>query len=325
MDDNRLNTDIKSLSQSYVPRMLQWDKYAAIRTRSRRVLSEYEINGYFYPIDKQPICDHPIIKKMGPEAIEYILIQAAYKFMSDLAFVEVEMVNGLTGKIYNKTVDFNYTDEMRQDALTIIIDEAHHALIANDYMDQMENYTKISPIKRNIITELAQTVNHFRNVIPSDYLNAYNLICVCIGENTFTQELFLMARSESVNQFYHDVMTDHMFDEGRHQAIFGFLLKYSWLQFDEKMKIFFGELLPAFILDYLKPNLQIEDDRLLLQSMNLSQTEIERILSDIHVEHTPKRIKLTNPVFKNLMKMLERTNVLEHANTKNAFVNYGLL
>jgi hypothetical protein len=154
---------------------------------------------------------------------------------------------------------------------------------------------------------------------------AYDLLCLCIGENTFTNQLFEMARAEAVNEFYHTVMTDHMLDEGRHQSILAYLLKYSWKQFDEELKFSLGKILPEFIYTYLKPDLQMIDDRLLLESLDLSESDINQIMNDIHVEHSHDRMKLTNPVYKNLMKMLDRVGILAHPGTRKEFSRYDLL
>src|SRR5690242_1791923 len=107
-----------------------WDRFSVIRSRPRRVLSEYTSDKtLFYPPDRQPLIVHPLVILKAQSTIEAILIHSAYKFMLDIAEVEVNCIVKAALKIYNNEFDYHLPQKMREDMLSIIIDEAHHAYI----------------------------------------------------------------------------------------------------------------------------------------------------------------------------------------------------
>ena len=121
-----------------------WERRATVRSRPQRQLSENE--GHFYPISRQPLCSHPLVKNMGEDAIQFILIQSAYKFMWDIAQIETRLVNNVAEKIANDRFTVKFPEGMKFNGLTVLVDESYHAYVARDFMHQLYGATKVSPI-----------------------------------------------------------------------------------------------------------------------------------------------------------------------------------
>lgn len=303
----------------YKTKIDKWDKVASVRSRPRRFIEDNNIEGYYYPIERQPLCIHPLVQARGEEVVKYILIQTAYKFMKDIAFVETEVINNTAQKIYSNRFSFRFPIELRMDILSVIVDEAYHAYVALDFMRQLEDKTGIKPLEKRNVTELSIAIEKFLPSLPADLHEIFELIAICIGENTLTKELFSMAAEPSINKIFHQVMADHMVDEGRHSSIFSLILKELWSTVDERTKNLIGEILPDFLVEYLKSDLTIAYNKKILESLEFSVADIEVILSETHIDTPIKNLRSVNPVMKNIIFIIERSGILDHEQTRNYF------
>ena len=309
----------------YTDRLKQWDKFSSIRSRPRRIIDNTVTHTALYPIQRKPICYHPIVQSLGETVINRILLQGAYKFMSDIAFVEIKMINHTAEKIYDGSFSYIFPDALRLDMLSIIIDEAYHAYVAIDFINQLQAITGVKPIKATHNIELQVSLNKFKKLFQPRQADIFEIIAICIGENTLTKELFNMTREKNINPFFHQVMADHMIDEGRHSSIFRQVLRELWSNISEEDRCIIGAQMPAFVFDYLKPDLHIEFDTILLSQQDLSTEDINTIIQDTYVPYTTDYLKKSNPIFKNLLAVLETTQVLEHGFTQDKFKEYGLI
>lgn len=311
--------------KNYSPLFPTWHRIAAIRSRPRRIFCDNDDDGYCYPIARQPICLHNLVVSKGEEMIDRILLQTAYKFMYDIAYVEVELINATALKVYNGSIDLNLPKNVKNDMLSIIVDEAFHAYVAIDFIEQVKNVRKedIFSIPKSV--ELKIAMDKFIPKLPKNMQGFFEVVCICLGENTLTKELFEMTKYKSLNPFFHEVMADHMIDEGRHSAFFKKILSFIWFNADDDIKTEVGKILPCFILEYLSSTLRIEWDRELLYFLNFQEEEIDIIIKDIYPPSSNRMISKCNPVAKNLLDVLDRCHILSHKKTASAFREYELL
>lgn len=306
-------------SNVYKSKIDKWNKVASVRSRPRRFIEDNNSEGYFYPIERQPLCIHPLVQKRGEETVKYILIQTAYKFMKDIAFVETEIINNTAQKIYSNSFSFNFPFDLRMDILSVIIDEAYHAYVALDFLQQLEKKTGVKPIEKPNATELSISIEKFMPRLPKDLQEIFELIAICIGENTLTKELFSMAAEPSINKIFHQVMADHMVDEGRHSSIFSLILKELWHALEDNSKNLIGEILPDFLIEYLKSDLTVSYNQKILESLEFSKNDIDIILSETHVPTPIRHLRSINPVMKNIIFIIERNGILDHELTRGFF------
>jgi hypothetical protein len=320
-----MNRHLSSNGESYASYQMLWEKSASIRSRPRRILGDVADEEQLYPVARQPLCFHPLVNSLGREAIRFILTQSLYKFLSDIAFIETEVVNQTAFKISNNKFHFHFPGEIRKDALLIMIDESYHAYVALDFMKQVEEHTGIKPIALPVEIELTRAMKLIMSRLPEEYYGEFEVISVCIAENSLTKELIGINREKHLHKTYDQINSDHMCDEVRHSMIFTQILKILWSNMDEFARAAVGPLLPDFVRAYLKSDLQKNFDREILRELNLGESEIEEVIADTHIEKSIEELKLTNPIIDNIVKLFESTGILDDAPTKQAFLNRKLL
>jgi len=301
-----------------------WEKRSSIRTRPRRFVSEADVDKgfYFFPVPRQPLCVHPLVVNLGEQVKQYILTQSSYKFMIDVAVLETEVVNAGALLVANNKLRFCYPDNMRHDALSVIIDEAYHAYVAIDFMRQIEGLTGIKALPMPKNTAVMRAIQHIQAKLDPAYRELFFLISVCIGEHVLTKDLISIGKEDTICNTFSEVMADHVLDEGRHATIFAEVMAWTWERMTEAEKSTIGLVLPDFMKEYLKQDIQKDFDTSILKGLKLlSDAEVEKIISDTYLNICSTRLNADNPVIKNLLTMLKRCRVLEHDATNEAFQN----
>ncbi|KAB8030776.1 non-ribosomal peptide synthetase [Fluviispira multicolorata] len=299
-----------------------WEKNSTVRNKPRRILIS-DGSKYFFPITEQPLCLHPIIMALGEEITRSILVQSAYMFMQNILINETEVVCKIVQKIIQKKPFISLPEEMYQNLLTVIIDESYHAHVAHDFINQVENFTKIKPIALSFESSLTRSIQLVLTTLPEHCRFYFEIIAVCIAENSITKELVATIKDPEVNIFFNEINADHLADEGRHCGIFSELLTRLWQEISEDTKKIIGRCLPNFICEYLSRDIKIKIDRDILSKLNLECEEIERVLYDTHPEYTVESLWLINPIVKNIISVLKKSGILNHPETAQAFQKIG--
>ena len=302
-----------------------WEKKSSLRTRPRRLLELADQSPYFFPMSKQPLCFHPLITDLGDEAVQYILIQSAYKFMGDIALIETDVVNTSASKITNDKLSISFPMPIRHDVLTVIMDEAYHAYVAIDFMQQVEQATHVVPLEVICETGLSHAMKEIGKALPLEQRGFFDVMAVCIGENSITKELVNVTRDANVNKFFNEVNEDHALDEGRHCGIFASVLTYLWEHITHDDRDIMSSVIPPFIYEYLKPDFQRDYNRKILTELGLAAADIDQIIYDTHIDYTPENFRLVNPIVENINKLFKRTGVFSHQKMVDSFQKSGLL
>lgn len=311
--------------RDYKSKELVWDKLAATRSKPRRVLPEGEVVGHLYPPAKAALLTHPLMKDLPPEKLRLFFIQSAYKFMGDIAFVETESVNDVALKIANGHTPIAFPEDIRYDALTVIVDEAYHAYVARDFMRQIEQRTGVKPLPKPTETDLSRSMAFGKRRLPEALHGLWELVAVCIGENTLTKELLNLTGERSVNEVLHQVMEDHVRDEGRHAVLFMNILKLVWNEMEESARLAIGQFLPEFIREYLDPRMQAEYERGVLEWLGLPAEHIEKLISETYAEPPLEEFRTRNPLSGYVVHVLKQCDVLSHEPTLEAFRRFKLV
>lgn len=308
---------------SYKTHQSRWEKYASIRTRPRRILEEEE-NVYYFPLERQPICIHPMVEKTGEGRRHYILIQSLFKYLNDIANIEKDIINRVAYNITKDAYGIKFSRDIKQDALSIIIDESYHAYVALDFIDQIERKTQTTSLPLPIDTELSLAIKYIKGILPSDCLDPFDLISVCIAEHALTNDLIVVSKSKEISKTFYNVMYDHVLDEGRHATFFAFVLEVYWESLSESHKKIIGPLLPELIRRYVSPDLQRQFDSLILEQIGFNQLEIQKIVEESWPDVELHKLKDSHIIVKQMVALLTKTKVMEHPETKEAFFKYGI-
>jgi len=299
----------------------RWEKNATVRSRPRRLLEQFQTDtGFYYPTSRQPLAIHPAIEKLGEEAKRYILLQSLYKYSSDIAYIETQVVNRITLYIAHDGLEITFDPEWRRDALTIVIDESYHAYVALDSLIQIQNHTQIKPLDLGNTVSLELAIDWFKKELGEESHKIMELICVCIAENTLTKEIAAMMDRKETHRYFQHILRDHLTDEARHSSFFLAVLKHLWENLDETRRYEIGTRLPQFITQYLDNSLQRAFDVTILRALGLAEECLEVIIEDTY---TNPEFSATHPMIKNIMSLLHNAGVLKHGPTKSAFSKYN--
>lgn len=297
-----------------------WDNNASVRSKPRKLIIEEDLEGkLLYPTARQPILAHPIILKQSEEVRNYILIQSMYKYLNDIANIEKDVINNCCYKICKNRFNIKFPASVRQDALSIIIDESYHAYVALDFMMQVEDLTKIAAISLPEITSLSLTLGMLLEELPEQQRYNFELISICIAEHALTTDLIAVARSKEISRQFYFLMHDHVMDEARHASFFSNLLKNFWGALDNESHTILGSKLPKLIIGYFDPKIQKVFDRKILEETNeLSEEEIEKIINDTHFEEN-SGVGDNNIIKNQMINLLKSAGVLDHQYTREQF------
>ena len=319
-----MSTGIK-LAHSNIPQyssVEQWYKSATITTRPRRILGEIKSGETLFPFSRQPLVIHPIIIDKGQSTIDYILIQTAYRYMYEIATLETETVNSAALKIVTNKHKFSFTENQCQQAMSVIVDEAYHAYVALDFIQQVKQKTSIEPIFLPKDNAIQRVLNKQKSISPNEeHYNLLELITVCLSEHVLTKDLVYIKKESNTCAFFNEIMQDHLVDEIRHAHYFDQILKFIWNKIDEKTKEIIAEYLPVLINDYINIEPQKQYEETLLKQIGLNNKEIEEITHDTYIEKN----KNSDPNVINFISVLNKTNILAHTYVNKMFSLNGFV
>lgn len=319
-----MSTDIK-LSHSNTPQyssVEQWYKSATVTNRPRRILNEIKSGETLFPFSRQPLVIHPIIIDKGQSAIDYILIQTAYRYMYEIATLETETVNSAALKIATNKHKFSFSENQCQQAMSIIVDEAYHAYVALDFIQQVKQKTSIEPVFLPKDNAVQRVLNKQKNISPNEeYYNLLELVTVCLSEHVLTKDLVYIKKESNTCAFFNEIMQDHLVDEIRHANYFEQILKFVWNKIDKKTKETVAEYLPILINDYINIVPQKQYEEVLLRKIGLNKKEIEEIIYDTHIE----KDKNSDLNVINFISVLKKTDILDHNYVNKMFSLNGFI
>jgi len=81
-----------------------------------------------------------------PQWRDFVLLQSFYKFINDVVIFETEIVDRTARNIAKNRFALPFPLVCRYDAMTVVVDEDYHALVALDFLQQTVKMTGISPL-----------------------------------------------------------------------------------------------------------------------------------------------------------------------------------
>lgn len=228
----------------------RWDNRSSIRTSPRKII-DFTKEGYFFPAAKQALLLIPQVKKLGNKVKFEILLYSFYKYLNDIVTLESSIIINACNMITYKKFEFCYTDEIKLDAYTIIIDEYYHIYLAQDMIQQLEKqYPNLIRLKYNQ-SDAYNALSLIKEKISPNYHDIFEIIAVCIFETTLVRELVEFFKDSDVHPSVRYYVNDHMNDESRHYKYFYDILIYTWSNLSETIKNTVGKYLGEFVVLYL--------------------------------------------------------------------------
>ncbi|WP_137808386.1 diiron oxygenase [Pseudomonas sp. G(2018)] len=295
-----------------------WESRATIRTRPRRVLENDD--KLIYPLSRQPLVLSETFLRECPQLRDFALVQTLYKFINDVVIFETEIVDKTARSIAKNRFAVTFPFACRYDAMTVVVDEDYHALVAMDFMQQTVAMTGITPIDLPDEIELSRAIPAAVDLAPAHLRSAVELICVAIAENTVTGDVAAFAKDDTVKQSIKGLMADHLLDEGRHSGFWSRMVRIYWHTASEDDRQCIAQILPVFIGHYLTNDIQKSFDFRLIDALQISDAARQALKSEVSGLAFP--INRHHPLVANIVRFFRSSSLLDSPCVQSALSDY---
>lgn len=295
-----------------------WENRATIRTRPRRVLEDDE--RLIYPLSRQPLVLSETFLRECPQQRDFALVQTLYKFINDVVIFETEIVDKTARSIAKNRFAVAFPFACRYDAMTVVVDEDYHALVAMDFMQQTVAMTGIEPIQLPDEIELSRAIPAAVALAPEHLRSAMELICVAIAENTVTGDVAAFARDDTVKPSIKGLMADHLLDEGRHSSFWARMVRIYWHTASAADRETIAQILPVFIGHYLTNDIQKAFDLRLIDALPVSEATRRSLRDEMAGLAFP--INRHHPLVGNIVKFFHNSSLLDTPCVQHALRDY---
>lgn len=297
-----------------------WERRATIRTRPRRTVEDDE--KLIYPTSRQPLVTSAVFMEKCPHLQEFALVQSLYKFINDVVIFETEIVDKTARSIAKDNFPIRFPFACRYDAMTVVVDEDYHALVAMDYLQQTIELTGISPIALPQEIELSRSIPKAMEMAPEHLKAAVELICVAVAENTLTNDVAAFARDDTVKESVKGLMADHLADEGRHSSFWARLTRIYWNSASPEDRATIASILPLFLSHYLTNDIQKSFDLALIEQLDTTEQVKTALRQEVEAMDFP--ITAGHPLVGNIMRFFQTSTMLEDPVVQVALADYRL-
>jgi hypothetical protein len=247
-------------------------------------------------------------------------VQTLYNFLNDVVIFETEFVDRTARAIAKNRFAVPFPFACRYDAMTVVVDEDYHALVAMDFMQQTVAMTGIEPIELPAEIELSGAIPAAVALAPEHLRSAVELICVAIAENTVTGDVAAFARDDTVKPSIKGLMADHLLDEGRHSSFWARMVRIYWHTANDADRETIAQILPVFIGHYLTNDIQKSFDLRLIDALPVSDA-IRRSLKD-EMAGLAFPINRHHPLVGNIVRFFHNSSLLDTHCVQHALRDY---
>lgn len=304
-------TDYRSIAED-------WERRATIRTRPRRMLEDDE--KLIYPLCRQPLVLTATFLEHCPQWRGFVLLQSFYKFINDVVIFETEIVDKTARSIAKNRFALPFPLVCRYDAMTVVVDEDYHALVALDFLQQTVEMTGVQPLDLPRQIELSRALPAAQAKAPPYLHDAVELIGVAIAENTVTQEVAAFSKDDSIKSSVRGMMADHLFDEGRHAQFWTRLVRLYWQAANPEDRDSIAHVLPTFLAHYLTNDLQKSFDLQLIEHLDVGTGIRQALRNEVHALDFP--ITRQHPLIGNIVGFLHHSGLLQTPSVAQALADY---
>lgn len=305
-------------AEDYMSFIDAWEGRATIRTRPRRIVENDD--KLIYPLSRQPLVLSDTFIRECAHLRDYALVQSLYKFINDVVIFETEIVDKTARSIAKDNFTIRFPFACRYDAMTVVIDEDYHALVAMDFMQQTIALTGIEPIPLPDEIELSRAIPAALALAPEHLRSAVELICVAIAENTVTNDVAAFAKDESVKQSVKGLMADHLLDEGRHSGFWARLVRIYWHTAAEQDRAAIARIMPVFIAQYLTNDIQNGFDFTLIEHLQVPDTVKQALRDETRAVSFP--VNRHHPLVANIVRFFKNSSMLDDPCVQRALADY---
>jgi hypothetical protein len=212
--------------------------------------------------------------------------------------------------------------DIAAEAFSVVVDEAFHSYVARHFSLHVTKATGIEPIQMPAQNPLVCAYDEVARGMGPEVVAMSQLLCCCLSESTFTKEILAASRLEGYDPAFHEVMVDHLADEGRHYSYFRKVLTLYWDLLAEKERRQAASLLPAILRAYFDETIDHEFDRRVLLAAGIDAGVADRWLEEVRSQGD---VLAERPRVRNSIDFLRLCGVLQHPAVQQQLQDAGLL
>lgn len=298
-----------------------WEARSSVRTRPRKPINLDDTRSFF-PEEKQPILCADLSLKINQKVKEEILLLSLFRYLHDIIHIEIHSVaEACYHLMYDDQLAVNFSEEIKLNACTILIDEYYHIYIARDIIHQLD--TKFLNLRKSISysnPDAYNAITKIKEKLDSKYHAIFVIIAVSIFETTLIRELVEFFSAVNINPSIKYYVNDHMNDEARHYNFFYDLLCFTFANMPEDYKENIGSIIGDFIFLYLSMDSEKAFSLQILQKYFTEQCNPSEIVTKLY-----QGFEITQdiPIVKNVMKVLKSSKILDSRYVKDSFKKKG--
>jgi hypothetical protein len=298
----------------------RWDGRALVRNRRPHPDASTAGPEDFFPIGRQPLMSHPDVMECTSDQVRTILIQSSYKYMNDIAMTEMDPVIEISGRIASDALSFKFPNIFKSIALTIVVDESYHALLARDYVADVERVTGMAPLPMPEGTDLRRAAAGAKALLPYQLRDGFDIITVSIAENTLTREIIDLLGAQPDPTPFGVALREHLADEAQHCGYFLRLLRFYWSSLNDADRDALGAHLVPFIKTYLSTNTDAVFGRSILESIGFAHNHATKVVEEVYGGF---ELAAWHPMLASITDLLDGAGVVAHPSVRQAFEEAG--
>ena len=255
----------------------RWDRNHTVRSRPRpQVGREPARHLEYYSPSLVPAVEHPILLAQSPEVRSALLIHHNYAFSRATSRLETDILNPCLLDLAQGFCEVSLPEQLRFDARRIYVDEAYHALVAEDGIRALEKATGVHVIrelKPPSWDDIAEAVREF----GPDSLPLVRFFFAFVLETLVSDTFTLLPDDPAVHPVVREAVGQHRDDEKIHHAFFRDAFRHLWPGLSEREKKIGAQVIPRFIRGLLSPDdSQLE---LILRGIGLTAAEARTVVA----------------------------------------------
>ncbi|MDA4845231.1 diiron oxygenase [Hoeflea poritis] len=254
--------------------LFDWHRRAAVRNAPRYMLNEDDIGDHLFPQKLAPVLKHPRVRQLDGEHICGLLNNHLFRYLDFTAKLEMAVVNDVVKDIAFGHMPMPLDDLAILAAHKIYVDEAFHALMSVDLLQQAQQLLQVEAILPKAPRFLRELRGHLSAAKSEEERRLIRLFFVIVSETLITNSLTDIRQDRNLPVAVRKTLAQHAKDEAAHQKFFLGLLRGLWPVLRPSDQAFCLLLIPRFVHAFVAPDYQAMASELHAFGLSLDDAQI---------------------------------------------------
>ena len=314
--------------------MREYNRHKLLRRTKTRIQRPLSFDAYPDQQDrfhcsrvKLPICMHPLVTARGEETTRFMLLQACYRFMEEIADTEDNIVIDINRKILDRSYMAHLDDSCHQVIRSINVDEYMHGVASSNYLDRLKARTRCEPIQFKAPSTRDEMIRQSRQIEDAEVRELFEISVLCLIENAVSNSLLDYTKDERCHDAFKAFNGRLLKIEAFHGQFYRELLMTAYRRAGIDVQESVARIVPAFIRTSLHAYEGRRDyAHILLEHCGFSDKQAETVVSETYPETSDAcRFSTLNVAAARSLELLAQIPVYQRSDIKKCFKLYGLV